>query len=107
MDSMQSNIQTQAIRVLITTDDFEIEGFMHTKPGGYQSRISDILNAKDLHYVPITRASCRLLHNSVQEPRPAETIIVRLDTIKMVIPLDGEISTVAQGAASAAPGIHP
>lgn len=39
-------VQTQAIRVMVTTDDYEIEGFIHVKPGGYQSRVSDLLNVK-------------------------------------------------------------
>ena len=81
-----ARIQTQAIKVMITTDDFEIEGFMHIKPGGYQSRVSDLLNAKGQQYVPLTQVTYRNLHHPGEQPRTAETMILRIDTIKMVIP---------------------
>ena len=60
---LESKITTQAIKVMITTDVYEIEGFLHIKPGGYQSRVSDLLNAKGLQYIPITRpgsAACAI-----------------------------------------------
>lgn len=86
----KTKIQTQAIRVIITTDDYDIEGFMHIKPGGYQSRVSDLLNAKELHFVPITNATCQSLRFPDTPPRKLPTVIVKLDTIKMVVPLNTE-----------------
>lgn len=83
-----SQIQTKPIKVLITTDDYEIEGFMHIKPGGYQSRISDLLNAKDMHYVPITCAVFRKLRHPDEPARQADTLIIKLNTVKMVVPLE-------------------
>lgn len=91
MDSGMQRIQTQPIRIMVTTDDHEIEGYMHIKPGGYQSRISDLLNAKELHFVPITEAVYRSLRHPEQPSRQAATLIIRLDTIRMVIPLDAEV----------------
>ncbi len=87
---VQQTIPTQAIKVMITTDDYEIDGFMHIKPGGYQSRISDLLNLKGLHYVPITHATYRSLRNPNEEKRTADTLIIKLDTIKMVVPENGQ-----------------
>ena len=81
-----SRVQTEAIKVRLTTDDYEIEGFMHVKPGGYQSRISDLLNIKELHYVPVTNATYRKLGDPDAPMLHAQTLIVRLDTIKMVVP---------------------
>ncbi len=86
--SMGSSIQTKPIKVLITTEDYEIEGFMHIKPGGYQSRISDLLNMKELHYIPVTQATFRKLRHPDEPPRHADTLILKLDTVKMVVPLD-------------------
>ncbi|GBE57650.1 hypothetical protein BMS3Abin01_00571 [bacterium BMS3Abin01] len=83
-----TQIKTKPIKVLVTTDDYEIEGFMHIKPGGYQSRVSDLLNAKELHYVPITHAVFRKLRHPDEPSRKTATLILRLDTIKMVVPLD-------------------
>lgn len=82
------HIQTKPIKVLITTDDYEIEGCMHIKPGGYQSRLSDLLNAKDLNYIPVTDAVFRKIRHPDEPPRRAETVILKLDTVKMVVPLD-------------------
>lgn len=81
-------IQTKPIKVLITTDDYEIEGCMHIKPGGYQSRISDLLNAKELHYIPVTEVVFRKIRHPDEPPRHADTVILKLDTVKMVVPLD-------------------
>ncbi len=86
--AISTQIKTKLIKVLVTTDDYEIEGFMHIKPGGYQSRVSDLLNAKELHFVPITRAVFRKLRHPDEPCRKAATLILRLDTIKMVVPLD-------------------
>ncbi len=87
--ALGAQVPTRAVRVLITTDDYEIEGDMHIKPGGYQSRISDLLNARDLHYLPVTSVVFRRRGAESEPPRRADTVILRRDTIKMVVPLDG------------------
>lgn len=86
---ISSHIETKPIRVLITTDDYEIDGYLHIKPGGYQSRVSDILNAKGLQYLPLTNATYRSLRNPDELVRKVETLIIRIDTIKMVAPQNG------------------
>lgn len=91
-------IKTQPTKVLITTDDYEIQGLVHIKPGGYQSRVSDLLNARDLHFIPITQATYRSLRHPGEAPRQARTVIVRLDTIKMVVPEDDGPGTTPSGA---------
>ena len=99
--------QTGTIKVSITTDDYEIEGFVHIKPGSYQSRVSDILNIKELHFIPLTHVTYRSIHNPGEPPRTAETMIVRLDTIKVVVPHENASDTAgaeAGGAAGAAMG---
>lgn len=83
------NIETKAVRVLITTDDYEIDGFLHIKPGGYQSRVSDILNAKGQQYLPLTNATYRNVRHPDELVRKVETLIIRMDTIKMVAPQNG------------------
>lgn len=79
-------VQTQAIRVTVITDDYEIEGFIHIKPGGYQSRVSDMLNIKELHFIPLTHVTYKSLQHPDEPPRTSDALIVRLDTIKMVVP---------------------
>jgi len=84
-----NRLETKPIRVLVTTDDYEIDGYMHIKPGGYQSRVSDILNVKGLHYIPLTDATYRSLHHPEEPVRKVPTLIIRMDTIKMVAPQNG------------------
>lgn len=88
--TINSRIQTEAVRVIITTDDDVIEGFLHIKPGGYQSRVSDLLNAKELHFLPITNATCQSLRLPDTPPRKLPTVIIKVDAIKMVVPLSSE-----------------
>jgi hypothetical protein len=85
-----AQIQTKPVKVHITTDDLEIEGCFHVKPGGYKARISDILNVKELHFVPITDAVYRKLKSPDEPPRCVGTLIIRVDTIKMIVPLGEE-----------------
>lgn len=79
-------IETHPVKVLIMTDDYEISGFVHVKPGGYLGRVSDILNQKEVRYIPITDAVYRSLRNTAEPHRKASTLIIRNDTIKMVAP---------------------
>ena len=76
--------------MLLTTDEYEIEGFLHIKPGGYQSRVSDLLNAKGLQFVPVTHVTYRSLRHPEEPARHGDTLIVRLDSIKMVVPDNGQ-----------------
>ena len=87
---INSKIPTNAIRVIITTDDDIIDGYLHIKPGGYQSRVSDLLNAKELRFVPITDATCQSLALPDSPPRQLSTVIIKVDTIRMVVPIANE-----------------
>lgn len=79
-------MDTHPVRVLIITDDYEINGFIHVKPGGYLGRVSDILNQKEVRYIPVTDVVFHSLRNPDEPPRRAPTLIIRNDTIKMVAP---------------------
>ena len=83
-----SKVPTDAMKVTIITEDYEIKGFMHVRAGSYQARVSDLLNIKELHYLPITDASYRKLNQPDAPVQKTQTLIIRLDTIKMVVPED-------------------
>jgi hypothetical protein len=83
---MTDSVPTKPIKVLITTDLEVIQGYLHVKVGGYQSRISDLLNAKDIKFLPITDAVFLNVNNPKKEPDQVETIIVRIDSIRSVVP---------------------
>ncbi|MHB9111256.1 MAG: DUF6812 domain-containing protein [Thermoleophilia bacterium] len=99
---VSSHIETKAIRVLITTEDYEIDGYMHIKPGGYQSRVSDLLNVKGQQYLPLTNATYRNINNPDALAHKVETLIIRMDTIKMVAPQSGSELVSRDAAADAA-----
>lgn len=83
---MEAKIPTKPIKVMITTDDYEIQGCLHIKVGGYQSRLSDLLNAKDTKFIPVTDAVYLGINNPDGQPQHADTMIVRIDSIKAVVP---------------------
>jgi hypothetical protein len=103
---MGAKIETHAIKVHVDTDDYEIEGYIHIKPGGYQSRLSDILNVKDVRFLPITCATCRNRRRPDEEPRQVKTMILRLETINMVVPVDEEGQPMAEEAGGYAGGAN-
>lgn len=83
---MVAKVPTKPVKVTITTDDFLIQGYLHIKVGGYQSRISDLLNNKDARFIPITDAEFVDINNRVEPPQYTDTMIVRIDSIKAVVP---------------------
>jgi hypothetical protein len=83
---MEARIPTKPVKVMITTDDYEIQGCLHIKVGSYQSRLSDLLNAKDVKFLPITDAVYLGVNNPEGKPSHADIMIVRIDSIKSVVP---------------------
>jgi hypothetical protein len=83
---MEAKVPTKPIKVSITTDDYEIQGYLHIKVGGYQSRLSDLLNAKDAKFIPVTDAVYLGVNNPEGTPAHADTMIIRISSIKAVVP---------------------
>lgn len=83
---MRAKIPTKPVKVSITTDDYEIQGYLHIKVGDYHSRLSDLLNTKDAKFIPVTDAVYLSVNAPDAEPAHADTMIVRIDSIKSVVP---------------------
>ena len=83
---MDTKIPTKPVKVMISTDDYEIQGCLHIKVGAYHSRITDLLNSKDVKFIPITDALYLGVNDPEGEPAYADTMIVRIDSIKAVVP---------------------
>jgi hypothetical protein len=83
---METKVPTKPVKVMITTDDYEIQGYLHIKVGGYQSRLSDLLNAKDTKFLPVTDVVFLGVNNPEGEPTSADTMIIRIESIKSVVP---------------------
>jgi tRNA A58 N-methylase Trm61 len=83
---MDAKVETHPIGVMITTREYEIQGDLHIMAGGYQSRISDLLNRRDNKFIPVTDAVFLSVRNPTSEPRHAETVLVKVDCIEMIVP---------------------
>lgn len=83
---MDPKVPTHAIRVMVSTREYEIQGNLHIMAGGYQSRISDLLNKRDCKFIPITDAIFLSIRNPHGKPRHVEVALVKVDAIEMIVP---------------------
>ena len=86
---MTTTLKTQPLRAKILTDEFEIEGNVHLKRG-HSGRVSDILNAPEADFIPVTQAICTSRGSSGSFPVSTDCTIVQVKTIKMVFPVEEE-----------------
>jgi hypothetical protein len=75
--------------VIVEAEGLSLEGSIHVKTGGYRTRVSDLLN-EEPPFLAITDVRIgRLCPETGQlETEQYDTIILRKDLIKYVIPLD-------------------
>ena len=86
----QVRIKTQPVRAKILTDEYEIEGNVHLKPGNRHGRVSDILNAPEVEFIPVTQAKCTSRASADSKPVDTDCTIVQVRTIKMIFPFEDE-----------------
>lgn len=77
-------VRTEIVQVRIFTAEFEIEGGAHTKPGGYSSRVSDILNLSRVSFLPITEARYRQRSEKPGDFVEAGCVIVKIENIELL-----------------------
>lgn len=85
---MATRVHTVPVRVNVYTAEYLISGLVHTKPGGYRDRVSDILNDPGIRFLVITDATFRALDEPDAPARRCDTLLVNLDAIKMLIPFE-------------------
>ena len=76
-------------RILLETERHRIQGTVHLSRDGYRSRISDLLNASERDFLPLTDATVEPLAGG----GPAEThgfLAVQRSHVVLVVPLDTE-----------------
>lgn len=86
---------------MVSTREYEIQGDLHIVAGGYQSRISDLMNRRDNKFIPITDAIFLSVWDANAEPRHAETVLVKVDCIEMIIPdvdVERNVSAASSGS---------
>ena len=76
-------MKTDRIPINMITSDMFIEGHIHSKPGSYLSRVSDILNSTTLSFLPVTEARYRFKHQP-DEIHTSECLVVSIKEIKVV-----------------------
>jgi len=81
-------VKTQLVRAKILTDDFEIEGNVQVKRGLDSGKVSDILDAPDGDFIPVTQARCMSRGSSQGEAIKTDCTILQVKTIKMVFPFE-------------------
>ncbi len=84
----QVRIKTQPVRAKILTDEYEIEGNVHLKAGNRHGRVSDILNAPEVEFIPVTQATCTSRGSAASMPVKTDCTIVQVKTIRMVFPFE-------------------
>ena len=87
-------------RIYLETDRHRISGWLTLARDGYRSRVTDVLNATERDFVPVTDCVVELVGSEGQGTRH-EVVAVHRDHIILVIPdSDGAPQLRAQGEAS-------
>lgn len=86
--AIDARAKTQPVRAKLITDEYEIEGNVHIKPGVYRGRVSDILNAPEVEFIPVTQATCTSRSSAESKPVETDCTIVQVRTIRMVFPFE-------------------
>ncbi len=85
---MNSRIKTNPVRVKIYTDEYLMQGLVHTKPGGYRERASDLLNDPTVRFLVLTDAWFRPAKEETASFRSCPSLMVRIEDIKLLIPFE-------------------
>jgi hypothetical protein len=91
-----THVRTIPVRVKLYTDEHVVTGLVHTKPGGYRERVSDIVNDPAMRFLVLTDATFRPVQDESAPAKKCHTLILRLEDIKLLIPFEsgeGEISS--------------
>lgn len=88
--AIEARFKTHPVRARILTDEYEIEGNVLIKPGHYNGRVSDILNAPEAEFIPVTQATCISRASGDSTPIETDCTIAQVKTVKMVFPYDDE-----------------
>jgi hypothetical protein len=73
-------------RILLETERHRISGTVHLSRDGYRSRISDLLNASERDFLPLTDATVEPLGGGAQQAHGF--LAVQRSHIVFVVPLD-------------------
>ncbi|MEA2177845.1 MAG: hypothetical protein QOG77_1142 [Solirubrobacteraceae bacterium] len=76
-------------RILLETERHRIRGTVHLSRDGYRSRVSDLLNASERDFLPLTDATVEQLDGG-EGPQAHAFMAVQRSHVVFVVPLDPE-----------------
>jgi hypothetical protein len=76
-------------RILLETERHRIRGTVHLSRDGYRSRVSDLLNASERDFLPLTDATVESLAGG-EAPQSHPFLAVQRQHVVFVVPLDPE-----------------
>jgi len=88
MEPTAKKVKTDKIRVNIETQNCAIIGTVHPPALAYRSRLSDMLNQKDISFISVTEVSVYRFENLEKPVYTAPYIAVNLASIELVRPLE-------------------
>ena len=89
----QGYVETAPVHVTMRMrSGSEVDGFVHVRPEGFQSRVSDLLNRANVAFLPVTKAT---LHRADGSRHQAGCIIVGTKDIELVVCHDEDPAQVA------------
>ncbi len=83
--------KTVPVRVKVYTEEHVITGLLHTKPGGYRDRVSDMVNDVSTRFLVLTEATFRPVKEASALAKRCNTLVVRLEDVKLLIPFENDV----------------
>jgi hypothetical protein len=84
-----SDVEHRRQRILLETERHRIRGTVHLSRDGYRSRITDLLNASERDFLPLTDATVEALDGG-EGPQTHAFMAVQRSHVVFVVPLDPE-----------------
>lgn len=85
---MTSRVKTVPVRVKLYTEEYVLTGMVHTRPGGYRERVSDIVNDASTRFLVLTEATFRPVTEQSGAAKRCGSLLVRVEDIKLLIPFE-------------------
>jgi hypothetical protein len=90
-----AKVHTNPVRVKLYTAEFVISGMVHTKPGGYRERVSDVMNDPATRFLALTDVTFRAVQDESAPAKKCHTLILRMEDVKLLIPFEeGDAETI-------------
>lgn len=81
-------MKTEHVRVVIETARFTVVGTVHPPALSYRSRLSDLLNQKEVTFLSVTDATVYAAGDRDRELYSTPYLAINLDSIEIVQPLE-------------------